>query len=462
MKHIFPKAGEELTSDVNFFAGKNSGSAFYQTDYYNNSGSIRGSELENVISTGNNQFLTIQTDFKNPFTEKTKLETGLRAQIRQFANTNGIYLQDTISTAYKYIPSAGSNYKDNDYIYADYASLTSTTGNFGYQAGLRLESSNYTGEIINVAKLHHNYPVSLFPSLFLSEKLPNKQELQLSYTRRINRPNFFNMIPYTDRTNKLNVIVGNPDLIPEFTNSLEVSYSKTFKGNNNLLGSLYYKHTSNLITTYLTDQFDPYSGGQIITYINANSSYSYGAELTSVNYFTKWWDVTSNINLYNSRINTANISKTISQSAILSWFGKINNNFKLPKNFTVQLSGNYQSKTNLPVNQNQQNFGPPQQAQSASQGYIRAFYSVDAAVKKSFLKNNAGAFTLSFSDLFRTRKQDLHAESSFFIQDYIRINNPQMIRLTFSYRFGKMDMSLFKRKNMNNNGMNGATDGMGQ
>lgn len=461
MKHLFPKEGEELSADANYFAGHNTGSSYFTTDYYK-AGGFRGTELEKIISDGNNKFLTVQTDYKNPLNATSKIEAGLRAQIRNFANNNNTYLQDTASANYKIIPNAASNYQDKDYVYAGYVTYTSAIKDFGYQLGLRAESSNYNGQLLSTGdKFDHKYPISLFPSIFLSQKLKGKQEFQLSYTRRINRPNFFNMIPYTDRTNKLNVTRGNPDLVPEFTNSLEASYSKTFKGNNNLLISVYYKHTNNLITPYLSNEIDPVTGGFVMTYVNANSSYATGAEFTSVNYLNKWWDVTTNINVYNSAINTSNITGA-SQPALWSWFGKMNNNFKLPKNFVIQLSGNYQSKTNLPVNQNQQNFGPPQSAQSASQGYIRAFYAVDAAIKKSFLKNNAAALTLSFNDIFRTRIQNQHSESTYFIQNYSRLNNPQMIRLTFTYRFGKMDMSLFKRKNMNSGGMQGATEGMGQ
>ncbi len=158
-----------------------------------------------------------------------------------------------------------------------------------------------------------------------------------------------------------------------------------------------------------------------------------------------------NLNLYNSKINTDNITGT-SQDAMWSWFGKLNNNFKLPKNFTIQVSGDYQSKTNLPVSGGQGGFGPPSQAQSSSQGYIRPFWSMDAAIKKSFLKNNAATVTLSVSDIFGTRKSNQHSESIYFVQDYYRLNNPHMVRLNFTYRFGKMDVTLFKRQNLKSQG----------
>ncbi|HVZ57609.1 MAG TPA: outer membrane beta-barrel family protein, partial [Chitinophagaceae bacterium] len=292
------------------------------------------------------------------------------------------------------------------------------------------------------------------------------QELQFSVTRRINRPNFFQLIPYTDYTDSLNITRGNPDLVPEFTSSAEASYSKTFNKLNTFLASVYYKHTNHLITRYLAVDYNPVSGKNdyINTFINANSSYSYGAEFTSINTLKKWWDISTNVNLYNSRINTDNVAGS-SQAALWSVFGKVNNNFKLPKNYTIQLSGDFQSKTNLPVNNSQGFGGPPMgQAQSSSQGYIRPFYGVDIAFKKTFLKNNAAAVTLSFNDIFASRKQDQHSEGFGFVQNYYRLNNPQMVRLTFTYRFGKMDMSLFKRQNMKSQseGMQGGMQGMQQ
>lgn len=464
MKYNFPKAGEELTMDANYFNGKNEGNSMYTTNYYKGS-IVTGSQLQQVISSGGNKFLTLQTDYVKPITEKTKLETGLRAQINKIKNDNETFIQGVGGTEFVKIPSATNNYSNKDNVYAAYASLTSSIKDFGYKVGLRAESSNYKGELSNTGdEFSNKYPLSLFPSIFLSQKLKNKQEVQMSYTRRVRRPNFFQLIPYVDYTDSLNIRRGNPNLKPEFTNSLEMSYTKSLKGNNTILTSIYFKHTTDLITNYLDKAVNPVTGEEdlINTYVNANSSYSYGAEATSVNYIKKWWDFTANINIYKSKINTDNISGT-SQDAMWSWFGKINNNFKLPKNFTIQLSGDYQSKTNLPVNNNTGQMGPPMsQAQSSSQGYIRPFWGVDAAFKKTFLKNNAASITLSISDIFKTRKQDQYSYSEYFVQNYYRLNNPQMIRLNFAYRFGKMDVSLFKRQNMRSQGegMQGATQGM--
>ncbi|MBI1782762.1 MAG: outer membrane beta-barrel protein, partial [Sphingobacteriales bacterium] len=175
------------------------------------------------------------------------------------------------------------------------------------------------------------------------------------------------------------------------------------------------------------------------------------------------WDISTNLNLYNSKINATNLKNT-ANDAMWSWFGKFNSNFKLPSKFSVQLSATYQSKTNLPVNDNSGGMGGPpmSMSQSAAQGYIKPIYGVDIAIKKSFLKNDAASVTLSFSDIFKTRKSVQYSYSDYFVQTYSRLRDPQMIRLNFAYRFGKMDMSLFKRKSNNGGGMSGATEGMQQ
>ncbi len=458
MKHNFKKTGEELTFDINSFGGKNEGDALYTTSYYTKTGAVGSIQQQRNISDGTNRFTTIQTDYANPINGKLKIETGLRAQINNLKSNNYNAIKYPGSDEFVPLPMATANYKNRNNVYAAYVTASGKLSEtFGYNIGLRAERSDYTGTLLNSGQqFSNNYPVSLFPSLFLSKKLKNDQELQVSVTRRVNRPNFFQLIPYTDYTDSLNITRGNPNLVPEFTTSAELSYSKKFAGNNTLLVSAYYKYTDNLLTRYVDTAENEISGktDYITTYVNANSSIAYGLELTSINTLTKWWDMTTNVNLYNSRINIENL-KTASQDPMWSMFAKWNNNFKLPSKFIVQLSADFQSKTNLPITSGQQ-WGPPMaQAQSSSQGYIRPFWGIDLAVKRSFLKDNALTATLSFNDIFRTRKSDQYSEGVNFYQNYYRLNNPQMVRLGVSYRFGKIDMNLFKRQNMKANSNEG-------
>ena len=185
IKQLFPKEGEELTADLNYFSGKNEGNSLYVTDYYANSGGSKtGDYQQQLLSSGTNKFLTIQTDYVNTF-KNIKLETGLRAQLRKLSNINDNYVFNSTSNQFELIPSATSNYKNNDNVYAAYVSLSGSKKDFGYKVGVRAESSKYDGTLLGSStKFSNSYPVSLFPSLFLSQKLKNKQELQFSVTRR--------------------------------------------------------------------------------------------------------------------------------------------------------------------------------------------------------------------------------------------------------------------------------------
>ncbi|HEY4111122.1 TonB-dependent receptor domain-containing protein [Puia sp.] len=450
-KQLFAKEKEEWTADASYFSGNATNNSLYTTNYYlaGNPTTLSSSQLQNIAGGGNDHNIILQTDLSDPLTPHTTLETGLRAALQSRLNINNNYNFDSDSGAYLLMPSAASNYRSRSNVYAAYATLASSIGNFSYKAGLRVESSNYNGTLLNSGQHFSNqYPLSLFPSLFLGEKLGDGQELQLSYTRRINRPNFFQLVPYTDSSNKLNITRGNPDLVPEYTQSLELSYLKSWRTNTTLLASVYYKHTDHLITGYIETDSTGGTNTLVNTYINAESSYSMGGELTAQLPLTKWWDLSSNINVYHSKINVA-AADALAQQALWSWFGKLNTSFRLPSSWSVQVSGMYQSKSNLPVNSNSNQPGPPNMMnQSASQGYIRPFYEADVAVKKTLL-NNKLSLMLSFNDIFRSRKQDQVTYSSLLTQEYTRLRNPQLLRLNITYNFGKIDASLFKRKNNN-------------
>ncbi len=467
-KYLFPRKGEELTADLNFFKGRNNSEALYSTSIFDQQGGSKTGAIEQqILGNGNMQFLTIQTDYVRPFKGAAKLEAGLRTQLRTMDNQQGNYFFNTSTNQFEKISSASSNYSNYDNVYAGYLSFKNSYKDFSYQLGLRAESSDYKGELTDTKQEFRNtYPISFFPSVFLSQKLKKQQEVQLSITRRINRPFFMQVIPFIDSTDQLNWSRGNAALKPEFTYSAEMSYSKTLPGNNTLLASVYYKRTTDLITRYI-DTITTASGDKrpLSTYTNADWSRAVGLELTGQFNLAKWWDMNSNFNLYNSKINASSITAA-NQEALWSYFAKMNNNFKLPHNFKIQLSATYQSKTNQPVNQGG-GFGPgggPSMggSQSTAQGYIKSNYGIDLALQKSFLKNNAASVTFSVNDIFRTRRFEQYTESAFFIQNSYRLNDVPMFRLNFSYRFGQMDMSLFKRKNMKGDmeGSQGVMQGM--
>jgi outer membrane receptor protein involved in Fe transport len=278
-KHNFPKAGREWTADVIYNNMSNSNSNLITTNYYNvPQYDLTDALIEQQKMNGKNQNLVMQTDFENPINDKSKLEMGARVQFRTNESANAFYTD--VNGQWILQPSSVADYESEDHVYAAYATYSNQLKNFGYQLGLRAESSDYDGTLLKTGeKFNTDYPISLFPSLFLTQKLRKDQGLQLNYSRRINRPNFWQLTPFTDSSDKLNPSRGNPALKPEFTNSVELSYEKTFENKDNLIISAYYKYTDDLITRYQVAE-DVNGGGETIilnTYINANSSYGNGS-----------------------------------------------------------------------------------------------------------------------------------------------------------------------------------------
>ncbi|RYY83493.1 MAG: TonB-dependent receptor, partial [Chitinophagaceae bacterium] len=388
--------------------------------------------------------VVVQTDYANPLSDKSKIEAGARVQIRDIVSDINYDLAGKNTATY---------YTNQERVYAVYGTFSSKIKNFGYQFGLRAESSTNEGIQNRKQTFRTEYPVSLFPSVFLSQKLTDASDLQLNYSRRINRPNIFQMFPFTDYTDSLNISRGNPGLVPEFTNSLELSFSHQFKNRDNFIASVYFKNTNDLITRIQQPEFDTFLKRDVYinTFVNANRSWVSGLELVSRNKVTKWWDLTSNVNLFTSRIILVNQP---SQEPFVSYFAKINNQFKLPKNFSVQLSADYTSKIiSAPGGSNSgggRGGGGMMMGGgggSAAQGYIRPIYGVDGGVRFEFLKDKKAFLQLNVNDIFRSRKFDSHTEALGFVQDSWRRRDPQVFRLIFNYRFGKMDATLFKRKN---------------
>ena len=477
-KRLFKKPGMELTSDVNYSLGANGGEGLFTQQFYDVNSNPKGIPIDQTTTgTGERNSFTFQTDYINPLSENSKMELGVRALVNNVQNENLNYIQNPITGELIPIIAINANFKYREQVYAAYSTYSNKLGkNFSYMVGLRAESSTYEGELLtNNSSFSNSFPISLFPSVFLTQKLKNDNDIQLSYSRRINRPNFFQLLPFVDYTDSLNISRGNPGLVPEFTHSLEVSYQKTFKKNHSLLFSTWFKYTDNLITRYQIKEPSAIPGRDVIinTFINADYSRAYGLEVTSRNPLSKWLDVTTNLNFYNSKISAQTADTTAEIGDIWSFFGKMNLAFKLPKNYSIQLSGDYQSKTILPQGGGGGGRGGMGGGgggrsggggwggfvQTTAQGYVEPNWAVDLAIRKDFMKDKKGSLSIGINDIFKTRRYATYSESQYFIQNFERRQDWRVVRLNFSYRFGKFDASLFKRKNTRS-GMDGMQEGM--
>ena len=466
-KHLFTQPGRELTADLNYSYSPSSGNSDIYIRSFNDIGQNDPKypeQLQNITTEGKNSFIVGQVDYVHPINANMKWEAGLRTQARTFKSNQLNYLNGEPQI------SLNNEYKYTDYVHAAYATFSHKVQDvFNYQLGLRVESSKYDGEQIGKATFTNEFPLSFFPSVFLTKNIGDKQDIQLNYSRKINRPNFFQLMPNTDYSDTLNLQTGNPNLKPEFTNSLELSYQKTYgERNNTFLATVFGKYTTDLIARYQSLREFGDTTALVTSYINANSAYAAGLELIFRNNLTSWWEMNLNTNIYYSKINGSDVVAGLENERTSS-FTKLNNTFKITKTLSIQLSGDYQSKSALPVSTSNSGSGggrgpggwmggPP----STTQGYIDATYGVDFGIKKDFkIKKNQASLSFNINDIFRTRKYIVHSESTLFVQDEWRRRDPQVARLSFNYRFGKFDMNLFKRKNnrTETEGMGGGMEG---
>lgn len=433
--HNFIKKDETFSAFVNYHVFHNSGSGNNFTNFYDSTGNFTGTDEQRNNTSGKTTFVVSQADYANPIGEHGKFEAGLKSTIRNYNSVYNVYdiinnfpiFNDSLSNDYKYLESVSAAYVD----------LSNQVNKFSYQVGLRAEQSHYKGTLISKDVSYTNDYLSLFPSIYLSQKLTEHQEIQLNYSRRIDRPNFWQLIPYIDYSNPQNQRKGNPDLKPEFINSFELNYNNQFQKGNFLL-SAYFRNSNHDITSV----YIPLNGDTLLTtFANANSTNTYGLELTLQNDITRWLNVTTNLNFYNTDIKAGNIQGDLAKQGYVittdlnnsgfSWFAKMNANMQLPANFAIQLTGNYQAPQPTP------------------QGKRLGSGSVDFAVRKDFLKNRAASLTLSVSDIFNTRRFETRLTRGQVVQDNIRYPESQIVRLNFMYRFGKMDMQLFRKKQQN-------------
>ncbi|WP_207493406.1 outer membrane beta-barrel family protein [Aridibaculum aurantiacum] len=467
-KHLFAKPGHEWTADANYNSNNNSNTSLIDTRTFRANETTR-QVLQQSIGGGKTNNYVFQTDYVNPIGDNKKMEFGGRVAIRDFENDLNQSFFNFNTGKYEISPNITNRYKFTDKVYAAYGNYSFKVNKWSYQLGLRVESSDYDGtlKLKSVSGLDSNlnfkvkFPVSLFPSAFITYRLSDKEDLQANYSRRINRPNFFQLMPFINFSDPQNISVGNAGLKPEFTNSLELSYNNSYKRGANFLANAFFKHNTNLITRFQYVGVNPDTAGYYSTsdslpyntFVNANTGFTYGIELTNRVPVTTWWDNTINFNLFNSKINLSDAQQGNLTNQRTSWFVKLNNNFKLPKNYSIQFSGDYYARTVLPQEGGRGGgrgggmFGSPNIG--TAQGYINPRYSFDIAIRKDWTwkGGNSASLTLSMNDIFRTQIYSTYSVSPILVQTTEQRRDPQVARLNFSYRFGKFDVNLLRRKN---------------
>jgi len=417
------KTSQELTFNFGYSKGTNGNDQEYNTQLYSVNGAavLNDPVLQTNVMDGNNKNYNIQADYTMPLGQLGKMETGYRSQIR-FTDNNTVAQTFNNSTgAFEEDYQLSNLFDSKDQVHALYLNYQNQIKNFGYQVGLRGESArlntnsggyDLNGQLSNAAaRIAYD---RLYPSIFLTQKFKGEQQVQLSYTRRVNRPRPWDTNPFIDYSDPLSWRQGNPNLLPEDVHSYELSYSK-FWSKVTLIGSAYIRRTNDLIQRVRTT---PDSAGVIIiTPQNLTQSTNSGLELIGKVDVVKAWNFTANVNVYHSNIGAVP-EYNISETTGYSWNANLTNNITLPYNITLQLRGDYNS------------------SEVQAQGRRKAMYGVDGGAKYDF-PNKKASLSFNIRDIFNTRRFGAIIQDQNSLTDFQRYRKGQMGNLTFSYRFGR-------------------------
>ncbi|MCU7548206.1 TonB-dependent receptor family protein [Chitinophagaceae bacterium LB-8] len=446
--HKFPEQGKELSANFNYSWGEGSEVANIVNRFFRPDGSPLGVDAR-VRNKGSNNFdqYIFQVDFVDPTGNNSKLESGLRSYInRQTSYFSSFSLNNGSET----LLPLSNNYSYDEMVNAAYITYSNKIKTFSYQAGLRVEVSQFEGELIDSAqKFGYDYPSTLgrlfdalFPSLFLTKQVSDHLELQVNYTRRIQRPGFWQLNPFVDISDPQNLRQGNPELKPEFINSFELNYNQKYK-KGNFLGVLYFRNNQSDITRYSdtisASQYQQLNNAAIDTnailntFINARYTNYSGLELTLQHRFDTHFDIVPTVNLQHRNVK-ADVGELRLINKGFNWEGKLtlNYNFGAAKNALLndlrfQLIGAYESR------------------EVTAQGRNVPQNRLDFALRKDFLKDNKASFTFNINDVFNSYRFGNIYDTETFYQESYRRRNVRTFRASLTYKFGMQDFSLPKR-----------------
>ncbi len=453
----FDEPDSKLTADITYNKGGNGDDDFIVNDFYNPDGTIYEPKTQvRNNGSGDNHQITAQIDYSNKINENKRIEFGARSYYNNNTTNFGTYSIDELNNETK-LPLS-NNYKYTETVNAGYFNYANKWKSFTYQVGLRVELSKFNGTLID-SNFHFGYKYpdgfknlgyALFPSFFITKSLNETTDIQFNYSKRIRRPNFWQVNPFVDINDPLNISQGNPALHPEYTNSFELNYFNRFNNNGgSFLGVLYFKNNVGDITQY-SDTISPALYQQLSsasispdaivnTFINAGYTNRIGAEFTLEKKLAKQLDLTYNIDLQ-YRTTKASVDKINLDNHGFNYETKLISNYKiitdknkLFNNLGFQLTADYESPRIIP------------------QGKTKQQFVSDFAVRKEFLKQKAAAISFSINDIFNSRKFGTIYDTEDFYQDSYRRWSVRTFRVTFTYKFGDTDFDLFKKRNNNTN-----------
>jgi outer membrane receptor protein involved in Fe transport len=400
--------------------------------------------LQNLIDQNTvNKTLIGKADYELPIGENSKLEAGYRLDINQNIYDNDVFQRYTSTADYFFLPDFTYNAIYKETFNAGYIQFKSKIGKLGYQIGLRDENSQVDIKYQNLNPSSANHSIdktknynNLFPSVFLSYEIAKDNQFLVNYSRRIDRPRSFFLIPNPSYTDNQNIFDGNIDLNPSYVDSYEFGYSIS-KNKFTINPTLYFRHSTDDVKMVV---FTDNAGAFHTKPVNLGTDDRYGMDLNFNWDATKWLKLLGNVDLFGYKTtgiysDPAVVTKPLSfEGSGFSTRARLSTTFKIDKTFSFQLQGNYRG------------------AQKSQNQDRKDMYSINFGASKTIMNGN-GTLSFNIQDIFNTRAMRSLTKTADFDRESYMQWQPRQFALSFTYRFkqGEKIEQPKKKKDINAN-----------
>ena len=358
-----------------------------------------------------NRIGVFQADYTHPFANDNKLEAGVKTILRSL--DTDFDFDDYNNDTQQWIDNTdvSNRFLYEEQVYAAYAIYSHKFERIDLSAGVRLEQTIVDTRLYNTGEENQQRYLDPFPSFSAQYHLGDEQSLKFTYSRRIDRPGSWALNPFRDIADTLNVRFGNPNLQPEYIQSLEFGHKIAFK-KADLTSTLFYRRTDGLVdwVVNVTD-----NGVSERRPENLTSGTTYGIELINTTEFTPWWNVNASFSFFRNQIDGTNLDADFTNDA-LAWNAKLVSNFVLPAQLDLQFTGNYEAP------------------EAEAQGFDDERYYVDVSLQRNFFGEKANV-SLSVRDVFNTYQFGSSAETEEFRQYFTYKRDSRIALLTVGYKF---------------------------
>jgi hypothetical protein len=417
-RRTYDQPNRELNLDIGYSTRNMDRTEFFNQAFFNDNFNDPNGILirERSQMDGDNWSFSTQLDYVHPLSEGSKIETGFRTQVRQM-DSDFNFENETDPNQWINNPNRSNHFVYDEQIFAAYGMYAAVLGKYSIQAGLRAEQTfTLADQRSDVTEPFDNQYLSLFPTAHLRRNLENNQAIQLSYSRRINRPHNRTINPFMRYNSEFDVSFGNPNLNPEFINSYEIGYNRFWK-TTTLNPSIFYRYTNGMISRYRYVENIEGKDVTVYTFENLSRGISYGAELILTQRITSWWNINGTFSYFRSIIDGAQMDQ---EADSYSWSGRFVSNINLGKGWNAQVNGFYRSPVIM------------------LQGEMDAMYSASAGVRKN-IWNNTGTISLNVSDIFNTMRFSMTNYGDNFNMNMERWRISRVVSLGFTYRINEFD-----------------------